>query len=757
MSITYPSEVLPEVDWENPVLATKNVSSFQYDDGTVVTNLITGEVGEVFDTANQYGVDSPIGQRISIVFNSGLSPSEVELLNNDIFGTLKTRQDVADEYQLIKPLSTGTDGYLEIVDTTNNSKDFLIEFKCAIVADNGIYPSAQVIGATSSSSYHIYITSGTLKFGYQWQAKSFTLNTALPTGKSDVHTYSIKLKNGVLSAYQDGVKLAEEYTGVTQGFKLYDGKLFLDNEGYEIHYFKYISSDFPSDTRYWEFNQRTGTQVVDHYNGAIATLVNFPAESGYVFENDEIVGYKVDKNDTALTNFTNWQPTRQRYSIYFTVIPNMGGYSFAPYADTQSRGLDIRANRISYSVGYMAEHRTYPTPLVEGSQHKATIEVDDNTKIVKLFIDDIQIGSDIDSSGKNLIPEPTIRLFSRNHINSGLATQQWSKVVFEDMDNVLETITLDLTTGDTSKFPSLTGAGSAIIHSDKVGWQPITPVDIWTVGTGRDFTLLSDFFTTIKNYDNAQRAVIYESDSGTSTIYANGSCPRYELQAASGLEFTGKTPPPINYMNRRIYSYNTYTSVRGIGINLFNGCGMDADNCYVQLDVHGGIYADNSLGWKVSNSVVYDAFWNDSVSVDISFTNCIFETGRTSTIASSSPNNIVLSLVNCVLPTGANVNSENVPAYANAGTKTYISNNVFESSNRISIYTDLGGNIDGQNMTGWFDTDSNLTDTAQTVLKGQGFNGSDIASWAYAINTPIEPTNYKTFWSQNCYEVISNA
>lgn len=37
-----------------------------------------------------------------------------------------------------------------------------------------------------------------------------------------------------------------------------------------------------TNSRYWDFNKTRGDYVEDHYNGAIATLVGFPADSGYV-------------------------------------------------------------------------------------------------------------------------------------------------------------------------------------------------------------------------------------------------------------------------------------------------------------------------------------------------------------------------------------------------------------------------------------------------------------------------------------------
>lgn len=303
---TFASEVAspPVPDWYHPAL--DNILTMQFDDGTTVTNCLTGLTGETFDVANQIGTTAPNGERLSMTWSVAPSQELLDSVNADPFSTLETEQERLDNYHLVIPYPRSTEELI-ITPTTNVSKDFVIEFKLKYETIASGNPSILVAGSSTSSQYHIYLNNTSITLGYQWQITKFTLANTLPITKSDAPvTIRLVLKDGNLSAYQDGVQLAllsGSETGITKGFLIEDTQLFTrNNEGLSLFYFTYASNDFPADSRYWNFDKTFGAVINDEFNNQPLTLVGFPAASGSVRDDTgEIVGYRLATGSQTIT------------------------------------------------------------------------------------------------------------------------------------------------------------------------------------------------------------------------------------------------------------------------------------------------------------------------------------------------------------------------------------------------------------------------------------------------------------------------
>jgi len=272
--LIYSSEVQtpPNIDWTNP--DTSGLLTCQFDDGTTVTNCLTGATGETFDIANIVGVAEG-AYRVSATWTA-----KPALIDTNPFSLLQTQQDVQQEYELVIPLNRTNLEAITLDTGINSSKDFLL--RVVLKADNQ-YGAGKptILGTTGAYSFSVY-ASTTIRIVLNWTAYSFTLNTAWNNSLSSYHDIVIRLNAGTLTATQNGVALIETFTGVTAGLICPTDFCARDVTEYYIKLMQFVSYDFPTDSRYWSFNQTIGTTVTDLYNGKLATLTNFVANTEWL-------------------------------------------------------------------------------------------------------------------------------------------------------------------------------------------------------------------------------------------------------------------------------------------------------------------------------------------------------------------------------------------------------------------------------------------------------------------------------------------
>ena len=267
MSITFASEIaLPaQINWEQ--VNTDTLLTCQFDDGTTVTDLFTGITGVVFDVVNQIGSTGSNGYRVSATWTA--KPANIDL---DPFSLLQTQVTEDIEYYLHKPLDRSAGEAITLDVGTNYSTDFALRMACKA---NNAFNNGKPYFLGTTGQYTFGISSGTaLKITLDWVAYTFTLAQTWYDSLAKYHDIVVDLKGGVLTASQNGVALAESFSGVTKGFICPSNFCDKDDE-YFIKLFGFTCRDFPLDSRLWDFNQSIGATVVDHINGKLATLTNF--------------------------------------------------------------------------------------------------------------------------------------------------------------------------------------------------------------------------------------------------------------------------------------------------------------------------------------------------------------------------------------------------------------------------------------------------------------------------------------------------
>ncbi len=90
-----------------------------------------------------------------------------------------------------------------------------------------------------------------------------------------------------------------------------------------------ITSAITTNSRFWEFNQATNTPFVkDHYNGAIAELINFDAYSGYVRKWGMSEGLEFNSSESQYVTISIDHPPSLNWELTFVLdlIEAVGGW-----------------------------------------------------------------------------------------------------------------------------------------------------------------------------------------------------------------------------------------------------------------------------------------------------------------------------------------------------------------------------------------------------------------------------------------------
>jgi len=153
---TYVDELITpvEVDWENG--DTDTLITLQFDDGTTVTNMITGATGEVFDVANIVGVAASSGERVSATWAT--KPANID---SDPFSLFKTSTKKQQEYSLnintaSESISIPFTGAYSGTITYSDNTTAAISGTGTYTLDGTTPVKIKLITATDGNGYHLF-------------------------------------------------------------------------------------------------------------------------------------------------------------------------------------------------------------------------------------------------------------------------------------------------------------------------------------------------------------------------------------------------------------------------------------------------------------------------------------------------------------------------------------------------------------------------------------------------------------------------
>lgn len=332
----FPSEVvLPaEIDWNNG--DTDGLLTCQYDDGTTITNLLTGVTGEAFDLANLVGVAASSGERVSATWSS--KPLGID---SDPFSLLQTQEDVQQGYGLV----CDNTNQISIAQSVNASSNYTILIEYELYNDNT--GTVNLIKNVNGVARIFIDYNHNISFASGWSTKVFTSSTYVQARDKGVYVMLIRCVNGDVTIELNGQLLPETLVSA-QGFKL-TPEIFDTSLTSMITKFNYTCTDFPTESRYWTFDQTGGDTVTDHINGAIATLVNFPAD----VTNPTILKWQPVISTTSFTlgalkdyaNTADWYAANNNGNAHYILeMFEMEPNGFTTTSNKLSLGATFKAN-----------------------------------------------------------------------------------------------------------------------------------------------------------------------------------------------------------------------------------------------------------------------------------------------------------------------------------------------------------------------------------------------------------------------------
>jgi len=725
-----------DIDWTNP--DTDELLTCQIDDGITVTNVITGVTGETFDAANQIGVTDGT-YRVGATWTT--KPVGID---SDPYSLFQTIEDVNQEYALAL---NGTDQWVSF-DPITITGDYSVKRKVLMkdFLNRTLFGSdtGQVTWRFNNSTQMRIKTEST-------NAIVIDLNSALVVDT----WYEIEIKRTGLTyeVWVDGVLFGTNTVGSANTFIINR----IGQKG-DIHFFSGSDStiqitDFvdSSNSRYWEFNQTKGDTVIDHYNGAIATLNNYPADSGYVRGDDEaVVGYQTSGITYAMAEDLLLGCTELTLKLKLWLNPDHTAGSYFLSWSSTSRGLSITPTRVYVATRYStldwAQAYELPAellPLDYSEPHILEVYENQTNRARTIILDGVVV------TDNNLATDPTLDFNRLTFGTRGDSVGATAPLFIAEAEVTNHTQGkshfYDFTTGDQEKIIDTVGNNHATIVNDSVvKWQPVLPVSVYTVGSDPkwDYADTATWYGANNNGDYHYKLLMHDLEPNGFTTSLNKLTKGMTFTAAKGLE-------PINNVAQVGFTGVLRNSSLGdnfyynIGAQNFNveGSSTVIDSCVVDglnsTSIDG--ITPNSGKVTVKNTLIKncnDGAYNNKIPVeDLVIIDSIIEnSNRYATVTAT--------LINTILKDNTNDPLASVTDYC-ATTKGTLAGT---------------GNIVNAQAS-WFDANTQITTGGQTALAGKGWNGSDIASWAYDIDTsdPTTPISksINVIWTKDAQTTIS--
>jgi hypothetical protein len=651
------------------------------------------ELAEVCLNPNQlFKRQQDVQDEYGLVFNKEVSATQYVLCESlNIVGLFEVEAEVTiDTSASTKSLfsfggSFGTDDKLTVLITF--STNFLNQQTATIILASTSYPSSALIwlGSKSKITVKLVMTVGGLADVYIDNEKVLD---AVTTGLNSLNT-----------ELQIGGAAATSYPWVGM-----------------YHSFKLIDHSDPTNNRYWDFNQTHGNTVLDHYIGAPATLINFPTDSQYIEEKGNTVGYQFNGSGAYISIPTI--TLSGAFNIAFKgKFDELTDEALCGRAASDKGYIRVNsATQIRFSRTEDFSHVTASVPTIPlNTLAEFGVRREANNDVYWYFDGTETLLGNL--SGDFAITD----LAHRNYGNRFKGLFEWVKIT----DNNVLVRNYNFTTGDKDQIIETVNNNHATINnSSTTKWQRHIDKQVYTIGSGKDYATASNYESAVVNIDAHKVGTVYGNTGENTTISCVDQLGVFELKASTGQEADFKgggatIPAPfslaggtniISGLNIRNI-HNTGTS-NALNNDLIEGCHIDSAGAAIGIGVH----STNKLLVK-----------------DTMVSNCARG-------ASASSEALNAQLLNCVFVDNGDYNILRTPSVnttAKGATKadffsTNTSNNNI-SSDATATGTGSQANVD---FTGAFvdeaSGDYRINQAwADTNLVGNGWNGSDIAGWAY--------------------------
>jgi|GEM_PF-5783321 len=354
---------------------------------------------------------------------------------------------------------------------------------------------------------------------------------------------------------------------------------------------------------------------------------------------------------------------------------------------------------------------------------------DGTTKLRIITVDGVII-SQTNPSTIALLPIDRIGGKS-NASYAGMVQEYWNYDAVDPSNN--RYWSFDRVSGQT--VPDLiNGAIATLVNMTDTNYQLALPTNIYSIGSGKDYTTASSFETATVNVDAHKIGLVYGDTGESGTISVVDHLGVLQLKAATGekADFKGGG---AKLGTAHIYGARCTFILKDLNVYSYSGSNGDAtnnniiDSCHIDNSgaANGVSYTDNPLivkntrisncnrgAYSGLNTLKINVFFNDCVFVDngdynalrANFTNCV-ATGAT------KGDFLQVADLNCISGDstatggGSQANVDFTSAFVDSASNDYRINQAF----------------------------------ADTHLVGKGWNSSDIVSWAYhaaVVGVPID-------------------
>lgn len=710
------------VNYDNP--ATANLLTCQFDDGTTVTNCITGETGETFDSANLIGVAASSGERVSATW-SAAKPSGID---SNPFSLLQTQEDIQDDYCL---QFNGTNSTYVTVNYTPSG-----DFKCLIDFTYEDAGHQVLLGMTGYDNVLRINDSTSILIKSQSNSSNVTLTTPLVSGQR-YKWYFVRSGSTYDIKDVDGNSLLTSTANNTSTFTFNRIGSF-NIEGFFSGKLHAFGLDFDSTRRLWQFNQTHGDTVDCLYTGDKATLVGFPVDDGYVKNSKgDIEAYQLGAN-------TSLRPAVEhdlRAGFDFTFTCNV--VKEIPVGETRNISICgdwrciVRLVRHWSGVSSLALEGAYVSgtgslQLSDNSNpkylnEKRTYRVKYINNTVEFYVDDLET--------------PAKTLSNVTVAEGALYSVGSSNLKLFSLKDKLKGHEWDFSTGDKDQIRDVLSTNHLRIENSPANkWQPIRDVKIYTIGSGtRDYPDIVSFGTAQQNASYYPVLLCYGVQEFTADFDHRTTFPHGLKIVGMAGEFKGDTQDSSIAVIKHADSYTGHLfDYRSGGKLDFENIILDCGNKQPIISITQGVVARFTKAAMINVPNEYG----------IGGITCLFKKSVLHSVGqpfvSNGSSNSVTFLDSVVY---GNTDLATGLLRSRSGGKFHADNTLFINQGTAPVAIQSGSNnITNKEASTGIGKDANLPSyfvdvtnqnfsinkAGQTALKGKGWNGSDVAGWAYA-------------------------
>lgn len=522
--------------------------------------------------------------------------------------------------------------------------------------------------------------------------------------------------------------------------------------------FGWITFDYVNlnNERNYDFTQIVNGEFVDTIGSQNAVITGEPVVFYDYSSPSQIVGYKFGGDNYGdapvwIPTTTNW---RFKTKFRIEAIPSQNHVVLSN--GTHNNGIYINYNATQLNVWV---HGTARTVLHDGIGSIYEVEYVSTAGVVNMYVNEVLVGTPTET----IIPTLGLNFARRIESGADYATVSFiGQTTFTDVDDASNSRSYDFTLGDDDEIiDTENGQHGSIVNAKTSGFMPTVTTDVVTIGTNQDYATLSAAASVEKNSTDHKEFLVFGTVAIGGDITGDVDA---ETKYQGGLTIRGNAPYD-GRLSTDMTGVSTLTS--SISTDRFRW-GVTSNKLRVKDIAFKALAADIGSGLAFNN-------YRDGLNVDIENVAFVGAGGTSSgayglVLASGTGTQSLFNIRQIMITnfsasgiwaevTQVTVNLNDAIVFGNNTANNQYRGGVDCGSNdsltAVNVLAYDNGNKDfyriSAGSTYLFSKDATATGggsqtgvvvalsgdkldqtTQDTYLKGKGWNGSDVAAWAYA-------------------------